>query len=109
MSAPIQTAAPLQWPADVREFAVKHEIHAYLAPLLNALYQVFPTATSISVTLEEDPEIRDDWHIIFYVKVPIEDVPNYVEARHRWNDESFRICPATLICYFRLCLIPVAT
>jgi len=109
MSASITTAATWQWPSDVSQFALKREIQHYLTALRDALEQLFPSATNLSVTLEEDPEIRDDWHIVFYVEAPRSDIPNYVEALHRWHDALFRICPAPLACIFRLCLISVAS
>ncbi len=108
MSAPVTTATAWQWPADVLAFAAQHQVQPYLDPLLEVLRRLFPTALQLQVYLEEDPEIRDDWHIIFDMQVPRQDVPNFVEAMRRWHEESFRCCPAPLICIFRLCLQLVA-
>jgi hypothetical protein len=97
-----------QWPSDVLAFAAKHKVQVYLEPLLQGLQRLFPTALSIRVYLEDDPEIRDDWHITFDVRVPQADVSDYVAAKRAWHDEQFRICPAPLVCIFCLMLIRVA-
>ena len=52
--------------------------------------------------------LRDDWHIVFEASVPQEDVPNYVEAVDRWIREAYQVCPAPVICTFRLTLLPFA-
>jgi hypothetical protein len=98
-----------QWPADVLTFAAQHQVKAYLDPLLQAIRELFPTAVSLRVLLEDDPEIRDDWHIVFELRVPQEDIPDFVAAKRRWHTEQFRICPAPLVCIFRLTLVPVST
>jgi hypothetical protein len=91
-----------QWPADVLAFATENNVADYLDPLLEATRGLFPTATSLRVLLECDPELRDDWHIVFDVHVPIKDVPHFVKAVHFWTDELYRVCPAPLVCTFRL-------
>jgi hypothetical protein len=102
------TITSWQWPLDVVEFAMRHQVDAFLTPLLEATQRVYPTARHLRVSLELDPELRDDWHIVFEVEVPQADVPNYVLAQHAWGEELFRICPAPLVCVFRLALIRVA-
>jgi hypothetical protein len=102
-------ATARQWPADVLEFAARSGVADYLDPLLEATRRLFPTARSLKVFLEGDPEIRDDWHIVFEVEVPRANIPSYVHAQHFWIDELYRVCPAPLVCTFRLALIPVET
>jgi hypothetical protein len=102
MSAPVTAGTQWQWPADVLEFAAKENVQDCLDPLLEATRHLFPTARRIRVILEDDPEIRDDWHIVFEVQVPASDVPNFVEAVHRWNRALYRVCPYALVCIFRL-------
>jgi hypothetical protein len=106
MSAVPTPSSSWQWPADVLEFAARNQVADYLDPLLQATPGVFPTARSIRVFLESDPEIRDDWHIVFEVRVPKRDLPHPVKSQHFWIDELYRICPAPLVCTFRLRLIP---
>jgi hypothetical protein len=108
MSAITPAATAWQWPADVLAFATEHEVRAYLDPLLEATRRLFPTALNIRVFLEGDPEIRDDWHIIFDVHVPQADISDFVATQHSWIDELYACCPAPLVCIFRLGLIPVA-
>jgi len=103
----LSTATTWQWPADVLDFAARHQLDSYLDPLLAATRKVYPTARSLRVSLELDPELRDEWSIVFDVDVPQTDIPNYVSALRRWSDELFRICPAPLVCTFRLVLTPV--
>jgi hypothetical protein len=107
MSAPSTVSTTWQWPTDVLNFAAHHQVDSYLDPLLAALHNVYPTATRVRVLLEDDPEIRDDWHITFEVSVPAADVPDYVAATRPWHRELSRICPAPLACIFRHLLLPV--
>jgi hypothetical protein len=109
MSAPTATATAWQWPPDVLDFAVKQQVEPYLDPLLAALHNAYPTATNFLIRLEDDPEIRDDRHIVFEVSVPATDVPNYVAATRPWHRELSRICPAPLTHIFRHLLLPVGT
>jgi hypothetical protein len=102
MAAPVTTAADWQWPADVVAFADRHQVQAYLDPLLEATRRIFPTARWMKVYLEDDPEIRDDWHIIFDVKVPGLNAAEALAAQNRWNRELSRCCPAPLAGIFRL-------
>jgi hypothetical protein len=107
MAAPSTPTTTWQWSADVVSFAVQHQVDAYLNPLLAAVHRVYPTATNVRVLLEDDPEIRDDWHIVFEVRVPGADVPDYVAATRAWHRELLRICPAPLVCNFRHYLLPI--
>jgi hypothetical protein len=91
-----------QWPADVLAFAAEQGVADYLDPLLQVLRRLFPTAQRFRVLVEDDPEIRDDRHIVFDVHVPQEDVPDFLATTRRWHEEKFRICPAPLVCVFRL-------
>jgi len=108
MSTLISPTTSWQWPADVLAFAAQQQVQSYLEPLLEVLRRLFPTALSMRVELDEDPEIRDDRHITFDVCVPQADIPDYVAAKRAWHDEQFRIVPGPLVCIFRLQLIRVA-
>ena len=105
MATSSTTTTTWQWSPDVLEFAARSHVEAYLDPLLEATRGLFPTAREIRVFLESDPEIRDDWHIAFDVYAPRADVPHFVKAQHFWIDELYRICPAPLVCTFRLGLV----
>ncbi len=102
MSAPTLPATAWPWSADLLAFAAKHQVQSCLQPLLKATQRQFPTAQKLDVYLEEDAEIRNDWHIVFDVHVPQQDVPQFVEAVHRWNAALVRCCPGRWSCLFQL-------
>src|SRR6266852_2648562 len=108
MSTRISTLSGGSWPPDVLEFAARRQVSDLLDPLRLALDRLFPTAQSVRVLLEEDPEIRNDCHLVFDVRVSRADVPNFGAAKRRWHEELFRLCPAPSICLFRLTLVRVA-
>ena len=103
------SAAPVAspWSAEVLTFAIQHKVDAYLDPLLEATRNLFPTARSVQVFLEDDPEIRDERYIVFDLRVPRADVPHFVQAQHAWIDELYRVCPAPLPCVFQFSLLMV--
>jgi hypothetical protein len=107
MSTVTPAATAWQWPDDVVAFAARQQVQSYLDPLLEALRRLFPTAQSLHVQMTDDPEIRDDRHIVFEVRVPMADVPDYLAAKRAWHEELFRICPAPLVCTFCLLLVRV--
>jgi hypothetical protein len=108
MSTRTSTLSSGAWPADVLKFAAQRQVRDLLDPLHVALDRLFPTAQSVRVYLEEDPEIRDDCHVVFDVRVSRADVPDFGAAKRRWHEELFRVCPAPSVCLFRLTLVRVA-
>ena len=108
MSTHIGTPSTGFWSPEVLEFAAQHQVRDLLDPLRLALDRLFPAARSIRLRLEEDPEIRDDCHLVFDVRVSRADVPDFGAAKRRWHEELFRLCPAPLVCLFRLTLVRVA-
>jgi len=107
MSAMVSPATDWHWPADVLAFAKQEHVEGYLEPLLAVLRRLYPTAQVMRAELDEDPEIRDERHITFEVRVPQRDIPDYIAATDLWYDELIRICPGPLLCIFRLMLIPI--
>jgi hypothetical protein len=97
MSSPAAALPPsYPWPADVLAFAARQKVGPYLQPLLEATRRLFPTG-EIKVFFERDPELRDVEYIVFEIRVPKNDVPDYREATRRLGAEQFRICPAPLV------------
>ena len=90
------------FPAEVLVFAAANQVEDCLRPLLEASHRIFPTARFVKVQIEDDPEIRDDRHILYNVQVAGLSLDESRTAARRWNDESFRICPAPLVSIFRL-------
>ncbi len=100
------TALPLpDVSADVRTFAEEQGVAAYLPAMLATTRRIFPT-WPIKVFLEDDPEIANDWHIIFEVQVPDDATAETLFALHQqWTQETFDDCPSTHICTFRLGMV----
>ncbi len=90
------------FPADVVAFAVANGVEGCLQPLLEATQRIFPTARFVKVQIDDDPEIRDERHILYNVQVAGLGLDESCAAVRRWNDESFRLCSAPLVCIFRL-------
>ena len=87
--------------AEVLPFARKHGVDAYLYPVEKMTRRIFPDATRISLFIEEDPEVANDAHLVFEVVVPDLEPDQYVEAKWRWSQGLFEVCPAPLVCLFR--------
>jgi hypothetical protein len=68
MSTRSSTPSTGSWSPDVLEFVARHQVGDLLDPLRLALDRLFPAAQSVCVRLEEDPEIRDDYHLVFDVR-----------------------------------------
>jgi hypothetical protein len=100
----VQTASttPLTVPPEVQTFAAEQGVASYLPAVLEMTQRVFPDARRMAVLLENDPEIPDDWHIVIEVDVANITAEQYLEAKLAWGRELFRICPAPLVCVFRL-------
>ena len=99
------SAAVWQWSPEVITFARAQGIDAYLEPLRQATCRLFPTARTLRIIKEDDPEIRDLSSITYEVCVPYQDVPDFVETHRRWVDELYKICPAPRVCDFVLSLL----
>ena len=106
MNSPTSTAPVPVIPPDVLAFAEEQGVAGCIPQLIDWVREVFPSASRLVLLLEDDPEIPDDWHILFEVDAPV-DVPGYVAAHQRWNEGLFRICPSPFTCTFRLHINPV--
>ena len=93
---------PAVFPAEVLAFAVASGVEDYLQPLWEAAHRIFPTARFIKVQIDDDPEIRDDRHILYNVHVPGLPLEQSRSARNRWIEELFRICSSVRSYVFRL-------
>jgi hypothetical protein len=104
MSAPVLSPTVSAWPAEVLDYADRHELRPYLEPFLAATRRVFPTARRLQVSLEYDPDLPDVGTIVFDVQVSDLSPSEAVSAQKRWNRETAPLCPASLICNFCLLL-----
>ena len=91
-----------QWPPEVVTYAMKFNVADYLEPLRQATLRLFPTAQSLRIYLQDDPEIRDLTFLIFELRVPEADIPNWLEAYSRWEDEFYGLLPRPHQCPFVL-------
>lgn len=92
------------FPADVVDFAIANGVEDCLQPLLEATHHIFPTARFVKVQIDDDPEIRDERHILYNVQVAGLSLDESRTAGRRWNQELFRICSPVRSCVFRIFL-----
>lgn len=92
-------------PPDVLTFAEKEGVAEYLPAVLAMTRRIFPT-WPITVLLEGDPEIANDWHIVLEVQVP-DDVTaeTLFGLDQQWVEQIFEHCPSTHVCIFRLGMV----
>jgi hypothetical protein len=95
---------PLAVSPEVQAFATDQGIGPYLPAVLEMTRRRFADARRFAVLVEEDPEIADDRHIVIEIDLAGITAEQYVEAKRRWGRELFQLCPAPLVCVFRLSL-----
>ena|SRR5438034_11706616 len=102
----IQTAeaASLPVPPEVLAFAAQQGVGTYLPGVLGLARKVFPHAP-LTVRLEGDPEIANDWHIVVEADVPGLSVSQIVAGQNQWSTELFDYCPAIKAHLFRIATV----
>jgi hypothetical protein len=88
-------------PDEVAAFAAEQGVSAYLPAVLRLAEQIF-AGLSLSLRLEGDPEIEDDWHIVIDVNTADWDLTRLMTSQNQWSEEIFTCCPASHVCIFRL-------
>lgn len=88
-------------PPEVRAFAAEQGVAEYLPAVVEMTQRIFAGARRVVVFTEGDPEIANDWHIVFEVEVPW-DVPRSLAAERQWVRGLFESCPVPLGHVFRL-------
>lgn len=78
---------------DVVAFAAAHQGEHCLQPLLEATHRIFPTARFVKVSVEEDPELRDNTQIVFHVQVAGLPLDQARAASDQWYQEKIRLYP----------------
>ena len=91
-------------PQEVHAFAAEQGVAPYLPAVLEMTLRRFPDARRMAMLVEEDPEIANDRHIVIEIDLTGITPEEYVERHWQWGHELFQICPAPLICVFRLSL-----
>jgi hypothetical protein len=100
---PATNGANGAFPADVMAFATANQVEHCLQPLLEATHRIFPTARSVKVSVEEDPELHDNTQIVFRVQMAGLGLTETRAADKQGNQELLRICPP--IRSFPFCLL----
>ena len=100
----ISTAPAPTIPAEVMEFAAEHGAAEYFPAVLAMTRRIFADFP-LTVLLEDDPEIANDWHIVFEVDVGKNDAQRLFDLHTLWVEELFEHCPSTHVYIFRLGMI----
>jgi hypothetical protein len=104
MSTTTTPAALPTVPPEVSQFAAESGVSAYLSQVLQLAHSIFP-GRPMTVLLEGDPEIANDWHIVFEVDVASLSVDELIAGQERWIEGLFQLCPSTHVCVFRLGMV----
>jgi hypothetical protein len=88
-------------PAGVLAFAMEQGVSDYLSPVLEMTRAIFPESP-LTLSVEADPEISNDWHIVLGVRAPGTQVDEGLASLDEWHDGLFSCCPAPLVSVFRL-------
>ena len=87
-------------PPEVLHFAAENGVKDYLYPVMALANSIFP-GRPMTVLLEGDPEIANDWHIVCEVDVTGLSVEELLAGQRRWSEGIFQRCPATHVSIFR--------
>lgn len=91
-------------PPQVAQFAGKHGVAAYLSGVIDVTRRIYP-GRGITVHLEEDAEIADDWCIMLDVDMANLDAQQIADTQWEWCSDIFNHCPATHVHFFRLGMV----
>jgi hypothetical protein len=88
-------------PPEVSAFAAEQGVSTELPIVLEMTRRVFPQA-SLRVQIEDDPENANDRHIVVLAENVNLPVSAALDSLYQWHREMFTLCPAPLVCVFRL-------
>jgi hypothetical protein len=101
MSKETTTFPPVLLDAPVRHVAAQQNVAEYLPALIELTQRIYSMARSFQLGIESDPEIENDWHIVFHLALTV-DVETSLQLDREWIDGLCSICPAPLTSIFRL-------
>jgi hypothetical protein len=107
MSSTTTPAALPAVPPEVLQFAAESGVSDYLYPVMELSNSILP-GRPMRVLLEGDPEIENDWHIVFEVDVTGVAEDDIFAGQRRWSAEIFERFPSTHVRIFRLGLTATA-
>jgi hypothetical protein len=87
--------------SDVDSMAEQLGVRAELPAVLAMTQFVFPNAR-VSVEIDDDPEVNQEFHLVIAVGIPRFNGSANIEAYGRWHRELSDACPAPLKHVFRL-------
>ncbi|HTU18991.1 MAG TPA: hypothetical protein VMG10_13100 [Gemmataceae bacterium] len=76
---------------EVVAFAREYQAEHCLQPILEATHRIFPTASCIKVSVEEDPELRDNTEIVFEIHVAGLSRDQALAARRQWHEATLSV------------------
>ena len=97
----VTTVLNVAMPPDVESRAEQLGVQAELPAIIAMTRCVFPEA-AVSVEIDDDPEIANDFHLAIVVRVARFTGQASVDAYRRWHRELSDVCPAPLKHVFRL-------
>ncbi len=104
MAATTTSGALAALSPEVLKFAAEQGVGDYLPAVLEMTQRIFPDAP-LSVFVEGDPEIANDYHIVLEVAVSSTDAEELFAGQQRWTAEIFQRCPSTHVPVFRLGMV----
>jgi hypothetical protein len=95
---------PIIVPAEVDRFAAEQGVAEYMPGVIALTHRIYP-GRSVTIHLEEDAEIADDWCIMLDVDMTNLDGQQIADTQWQWCSEIFNSCPATHVHLFRLGIV----
>jgi hypothetical protein len=79
-------------PDDVQKFAEEHGISEYLPALIDLMGRIVP-GRLVSLRLECDPSIPDDWYIVLSIDIEGLTADDLFSAHEQWVKGLIALCP----------------
>ena len=98
---PVSTVPYVSFSSAVDSLAAQLGVRAELPAVLVMTRRVFPDAV-VSVEIDDDPEIANDFHLVILVRAARFTGQGNVDAYCHWHRELSDACPAPLKHVFRL-------
>ena len=97
----VTTVPSVSMSSDIDLLAEQLGVRAELPAVLAMTRCVFPE-TEVSIEIDDDPEIANDYHLAIVVRAARFTGQGSVDAYCRWHRELSDVCPAPLKHVFRL-------
>lgn len=97
----VTTAPNISMSSEVDSLAEQLGVRAELPAIVEMTRCVFPE-TVVSIEIDDDPEIANDFHLAIVVRAARFTGQASVDAYRRWHRELSDVCPAPLKHVFRL-------